>query len=97
MNSYFILVNTCLQLNAETILTKKTAYLFFVMMTYFVFGKSDRTGCTVRSVVQVLVVGRVVADVDWQNKAAREDPAQGIVNLRRYDNSVPVPSAVTFY
>lgn len=53
------------------------------MVTYFVFGKSDRTGCTVRSVVQVLVVGRVVADVDGQNKTAREDPAQSIVHLKR--------------
>lgn len=61
----------------------KTAHLFFVMVTYFVFGKSDRTGCTVRSVVQVLVVGRVVADVDGQNKTAREDPAQSIVHLKR--------------
>lgn len=64
-------------------------------MTYFVFGISNWTGCTVRSVVQVLVVGRVVADVDRQNKTPREDPAQGIVHLRRYD--ISAPSVVTFF
>lgn len=69
--------------------------MFFVLVTYLVFGKFDRTGCTVWSVVQVLVVGRVVADVDRQNKAAWEDPAQGVVHLMGYDKSVP--SAVAFY
>lgn len=69
----------------------KKTHLLFVMLTYFVFGKSDRTGCAVGSVVQVLVVGRVVADVDGQNKTARKDPAQGVVHLRRCDHSV------TFY
>lgn len=56
-----------------------------ILVTYLVLGKSYRTGCAVWTVIQVLVVGCIVGDVDWQNKTARENSTQGVVHLMRHN------------
>lgn len=56
-----------------------------IFVTYLVLGKSYRTGCAVWPIIQVLVVGCIVGDVDWQNKTARENSTQGVVHLMRHD------------